>query len=148
MTEIERTIIEIKKEFFTYRNGMASQALKNSYPEGVLIYGLNLPQLKEIGSRYQQNYHLALNLWEDKKSRESRLLSLFLFPFDSISPELGLAMIKDVRSIEEAELLPFILLKNLPFSRDIIKTWGESSDLNDLSRYSLEMLKKNLSRLA
>lgn len=44
-----------------------------------IIFGLNLPQMREIACDYEKDAELAAALWNDKTVRESRLLSTWLY---------------------------------------------------------------------
>lgn len=144
ISSINDFLVQIKKDFFVYRNGIVADALKKIYPQDKLIYGLTVPQFMEIAKKYPKDLTLALKLWEDKKTRESRLLALYLLPTDELDMEGAKNMILDVESTEEAEFLAFRVLKKLPFSENLLKEM-ENQNLEEKNlQYCLEMFKKNL----
>ncbi|MCH5230935.1 MAG: DNA alkylation repair protein [Muribaculaceae bacterium] len=141
----EGILNEIKKEFFIFRNGIVADKLKGLYPSGVIVYGLNVPQLKEISIRYGKDLELGKRLWEDKKSRESRLLALYILPPEDLEEQYAEKMIRDVRNDEEAELLAFRLLRHLPYAeRLLVKLQNAEKFDNTKSAYCVNMLAKNL----
>lgn len=134
----------IKKDFYSFRNGIVASSLKCLYPKGKLIYGLTLPQIKEIKNKYPKDYNLAKTLWEGNQSREDRILSVFLFPIQDIDKDVAVQLIKEVETNEEAELLPFVLLKKLPYAKELLEELEAEEGFSPQSTYCLEMWKKNL----
>lgn len=145
MTENKETLFsEIKKDFFRFRNGVLSQSLRNQYPEGVIIYGLMVPQFLEMAKRYPKNLELGEKLWDDKSNRESRLFALYILPSSLLSYEKAEAMIMDVRSVEEAEFLAFRILRHLPFRNELYENLKELGDSQTLQGYCVRMFAKNI----
>ena len=141
--EIESLTHQIKKDFFTFRNGIIADAVRKLYPQGTFIYGLTVPQFTDISKKYHKDLDLALSLWSEKSCRESRILALYLFPVEKINFDTALFLLRDVSSNEEAELLPFRVLRHLPFAEKIVNSESNSIG-SDATKYALEMLKKNL----
>ncbi|MCH5229735.1 MAG: DNA alkylation repair protein [Muribaculaceae bacterium] len=142
--ELNKIVNEIKKDFFLYRNGIITDHLKKIYPAGTLIYGLNVPQLKELSKKYPKDLDLSLILWKEKKIREARLLSIFLMPSENLQAEIAKDLIRDIESVEQAEFLAFKVLRNIPKAHDIFTEIKGEKNLSPLSSYCLEMFQKNL----
>ncbi|MCM1319405.1 MAG: hypothetical protein NC217_03400 [Muribaculaceae bacterium] len=106
----------IKVQFMAYRNGIVADALRsagmNCYN---VIFGLNVPQLAQIAGTVGQDKAIALELWADKKVRESRLLATYIFPPEEVSEQEALALMTDTQTQEEANMLAFRLLRRLPY---------------------------------
>ena len=144
--ELNTTITQIKKELFLYRNGIISDNLKrngNPYP---LIYGIMIPQIKEISNKFIKNRELSLLLWNDCNCRESRLLAIYLCPID-VDMSFLIDLIINIKTREEIEIVCFKLLRHNPFSKELLKTLKETED-KELSgipyfEYLIEMLEKN-----
>ena len=133
---------EIKKEFFSFRNGIVAKAFLDAGYPYKHIYGLQLPELGRIARECgMPDMAMARELWEEKECRESRLLATWLFDPDATSREYALALIEEVKTVEEADMLAFRLLKKLPFAEELIKT---AKPENDLAKYAIEALKRNL----
>ena len=135
----------IIKELYRHRNGeLANFLIKNNTPYK-RVYGLLLPQLIEISNLFPNNSDLALYLWESKESREQRILGILLMPHD-IDKYTALSMINDLKTKEEAELLPFKLIKKLPFANELIHQLNQDEIFleDEIKRYFLLMLNKNL----
>lgn len=137
-------IKEIKKDFFLYRNGVIAGSLRNQYPSGKMIFGLMIPQIQELSTKYPKSIDIAKSLWEDNSSREIRLLALYLFPIHELSRGSVSKMIEDLESIEQAEFLAFKILRHLPFAKELSTDYETSQSLSDFSRHCLKMLNKNL----
>lgn len=142
--DLSDIIHNIKKDFYCYRNGIVADVLKKIYPVGKIIYGLTVAQFLEISRKYPKDLEIGLKLWEDKKTRESRLLALYLIPPLQLSKELARSMVKDVESTEEAEFLAFRVLRNLPEAHELLEELTHEVLPNSLSVYCREMLFKNL----
>lgn len=108
------TIQEIKHEFMAFRNGIVADALRSAgQPYGV-IFGLQLPQLKEIASKAGKDASLAGQLWEDRNVRESRLLAPFLLEAAEMTTEEAVGMLAGTRTREEVDILVFRLIRFHP----------------------------------
>lgn len=118
--DIEGTIKEIKRQFMAYRNGIVADTLRGAGMDCYnVIFGLNLPQLKEVASRLSPSLVLAKTLWADCNVRESRLLATYIFPKEEVDAELARELMVSVRTQEEADILVFRLLRFLPFFLDL-----------------------------
>lgn len=146
MIDKNEILAEIKRDFFIFRNGIIADGVKKLYPEGVTIYGLNVAQFLEMAKKYPRDLELGKILWEDIKSRESRLFSLYVFPYEQIEKEYALKMVREVRNREEAEFLAFRILRNLPFAQNLLEELKAEEDVSPASLYCREMLEKNLLR--
>lgn len=141
-TELAQEIRAIKHEFMTFRNGIVSDTLRKAGMDCYkVIFGLNLPQLGEIARRHSNTKELAEALWSDRGVRESRLLATYLYPHDSIDIDSAMAMMNDVQTREEADILCFRLLRKLPFARDLLTRHADNSPL---PQYSKTALARNL----
>lgn len=137
-------IKEIKKFFFTYRNGMIADTLRKAGMDYKIIFGLNVPQLSDISRRINEDREkLAEELWNDSEVRESRLLACWLFNPENVSEERAMEMMHSVKTREEADILAFKLLRYLPFAKSLISETDTDSD-NTLYGYAVEALKRNL----
>lgn len=103
-----------------FRNGIISDTLRKAGSPFEIIFGLQLPQLKAIAAEAGKDSNLGHELWADKKIRESRILALMLLHPEDISFDEALDMTCDIRTREEADLLPFLLLRNTPHIPSII----------------------------
>lgn len=135
----------IRRLFFALRNGLIADTLRKGGMEQKYIFGLQLPQIKEIAAQTREitgikAEDLARELWEDRECRESRLLAAHLMPTDKISAEEALAWAKDIRTREEADILAFRLLRYLDAAPEIALTLASSED--PLSRYGAEAIKR------
>ena len=133
---------EIKKEFFSFRNGIVAKAfLDSGYPYRH-IYGLQVPELGRIARECgMPDEEIAKSLWADRECRESRLLASWMFDTGKHTLETVKEIIGDVKTAEEADLLAFRFLKRLPFAEELLET-----DIPDtgLSGYTIEALRRNL----
>ncbi len=114
------TIQEIKKYFFTFRDGLTADVLKKGGVPHKMIFGLQIPQISAKARDLSaldpmERQALAEELWKDKDVRESRLLACYLFDPDQVSEEIALQLASEVRTQEEADMLAFRLLSRLPF---------------------------------
>ena len=78
----------IKSELRLYMNGVLAQSLRERGLRYRLIFGVELPRLKEIAARYEPDHDLAQALWKED-IRECRILAGYLQPVDSFLPEIA-----------------------------------------------------------
>lgn len=145
--DIDKTLIEIKKDFIRFRNGIIAENLKAAYNDDIMIYGLMVPEFLILSKKYQKDKNLAFRLWHDLKSRESRIFALYMMPPEELDMETAKKMILEVRNLEEAELLPFRLLRNLSFAQSIFEEMKSLPDLSKPQSYCVEMLGRNIGQI-
>lgn len=118
-----------------------------------MIFGLQLPQIKEIAKAIGKDYDLGNLLWADRKVRESRILALLLLPPERISLQDAKVLAADIRTREEADLLPFLLLRFTPHIPELLTSLQSDSDTEmpsqwedsaPLRRYLIETLSRFL----
>ena len=91
----------------TYRNGIIADTLRSAGWTHSVIFGLNLPQITDIARQQPApDVDLALELWNDRNVRESRLITPFLLPKDYQQADL-LKLLADIQVEEQnhAEML-------------------------------------------
>lgn len=117
--DIQDSIKSIKHNFLAFRNGVISDTLRKAGMPYKIIFGLQLPQIAQIARAHEQNMKLAESLWQDENMRESRLTACYLFPPEEVDKEKALELAESVRTMEEADILTFRLLKRLSFAREL-----------------------------
>lgn len=131
---------EVKQRFFALRNGLLADMLRKQcmLPHRV-IFGLNLPQIKEIATSIGgADASLAAQLWADADCRESRLLAAMVCP---PSPE-ALSWLTEVNSVEEADVICHRLLRRCPGA---LEAASEAANADEpLTRYAALRLLLNL----
>lgn len=144
MTDPKSIVKEIKKDFFSFRNGIVAEALKKLYRPGCMIYGLNVAQFIELSKKYPKNLELGMELWNDKTSRETRLFALYIIPADVLPKDAARKMIFDIGSIEEAEFLAFKILRFLPFRKELLQDVKADQVTDIYISHCIDMFEKNL----
>lgn len=129
----------------TYRNGIIADALRKAGMTYDIIFGLQLPQLAGIARDIEPSMDLAMQLWNDRKIRESRLLACYLFPAKEMTESMALELAESVQTKEEADILCFRLLRRLPFAETLSLKLTASEDA--LVSYCGEALRRNLDAL-
>lgn len=137
---------QIKKDFFSLRNGIVAEILRKVDTSHQFIYGLTVPEFISLSKKYPKDMILGLKLWNDKKTRESRLFSLYLIPVKQLEKNKVIEMIKDVSTREEAEMLAFKILKHLPYAKELLEEMSIVAELSSESHHCINMLEKNLNQ--
>ena len=114
LTDVELT--SIRKRFYALRNGMIADTLRKGGLEQKYIFGLQLPQIKEIAAEFRpaddlKAAEMGRKLWEDKNCREARLLACHIMPSAMMTPEEAQEWAEGVATREEADILAFRLLR-------------------------------------
>lgn len=135
-------IQDIRKTLYAYRNGIIADRLRNAGDGHTIIFGLNIPQIMNIANEIGKNIDLAKELWDNKTSRESRLLAPMIFPYNEMSYIEACEWIESIENVEIADNLCHKLLKKLPYAIDLILKYSSSD--NDLCRYTAFRLAMNL----
>lgn len=137
LREITMTVQEVKKLFFTYRNGIIADALRKAGMPYKVIFGLQVPQLAAIAREIGHDAALAGALWQERTVRESRLLACYLFPPEETTLEQCVALAKDFLTREEADLLSFRLLKRLPYAPELLRRFASDPDIPSFTHPAL-----------
>lgn len=135
----------IRKAFYAMRNGMIADTLRKGGLEQKYIFGLQLPQIKEIAERFrpstlQEQAELARELWADNECREARLAACHLMPPSLMSPQEAGEWAAGVITREEADILAFRLLRYLPFVAEIADALDDSDD--SLKKYTASAIRR------
>lgn len=140
------TIAGIRRQFFALRNGMLADTLRKGGMEQKYIFGLQLPQIKDLATglrcavNEEDTEQLAQELWEDRECRESRLLAIHLMQPGNIDKDNGIVLACDIRTREEADILAFRLIRYLPEAAEIADTLAHSE--SSLQRYAAEAIRR------
>ncbi len=140
------SIKEIKKEFFALRNGMLADTLRKAGMPYGIIFGLNVPQISAIAKAALNDPEtdrdtLARQLWEDSNVRESRLLACYMFDPATLSEDAAISLATEALTREEADMLAFRLLRNLPYAEGLADKIPAATPV---AAYSAEALRRNL----
>lgn len=132
----------IKRRFFAMRNGIVADTIRKAGFDYRMIFGLNLPQLKDIAAELPHTVELAREMWADKRTRESMLLAPMLYPANELSREEVIQWVREVPVTEIADVVCHSLLRKHPEAWEIAMEFV-SSDV-DMERYMAFRLLFNL----
>lgn len=113
--DLKEQLKDIKTQLRLSMNGVASQSMREKGLNYKLNFGVELPRIKMIASRYEKNHELAQALWKEN-IRECKILAGMLQPFDSFYPEIADIWVEDIQNIEIAELTCMNLFQYLPYA--------------------------------
>lgn len=113
------TINDLKAELRAAMNGVTSRSIRESGMGYRLVYGVELPRLREIAADYQPDRHLAQELWQEN-IRECKLLAILLYPIEDFDHDIADIWLSDLRpeQAEVAQLLSMELLCRMPDAAD------------------------------
>lgn len=115
------TVQLIKRRMFAMRNGVIADALRKGGSPFGIIFGVNLPQLKEIASETGPDRALAETLWRNSTTRESMLIAPMLMPRDGFAIEDARRWISAIPAYEVADVLCHRLLRHQSYALDLAK---------------------------
>ncbi len=144
-SSIEERAAAIRKEFFSFRNGMIADTLRKGGLEQKYIFGLQLPQIKDIAIRFKpdnedESAALAKSLWSDKECREARLLACHLMAPALMTKEEALEWAEGILTREEADILAFRLLRHLPFKSELANYLEDTE--SELKKYTATAIRR------
>ena len=124
----QNPISTIKAELRAAMNGVASRTIRESGMGYRLVFGVELPRLREIAADYQSDgtpegntraRRLALALWMED-IRECKLLAILLYPAADFDRDMADLWLEDLRpeQAEVAQLLSMQLLCRMPQAAD------------------------------
>ena len=103
---------EIKRLFFSMRNGIIADTIRKAGYNYKIIFGLNIPQLREIAERTGKNKELALMLRQNVTTRESLLIAPMIYPLENLTAEEAEHWAEDCQTTEVADILCHALLRH------------------------------------
>lgn len=133
---------DIKSRFFALRNGMIADRLRKAGSPYKIIFGLLIPQIEQVASRYEASAVLAEMLWNNVSTRESRIMATMVFPPEEFTKEKARQWIGEADTEELADQLCFRLVRRLNDAERIAAEWYRKGD--DMCRYSALRLLMNL----
>lgn len=122
---MQETVREIKGKLRLFMNGVLSQSLREKGLKYRLIFGVELPRLKEIASGYEPNHELAQALWKED-IRECKILAAYLQPTESFCPEIADIWMEQIHNTELADFVCMALFRRLPYASQKAFQWMAS----------------------
>lgn len=119
---IDATIKEIRRKIRTSMNGETVSSMRAM---GVLYkqnFGVSIPRIKEIASKYEPNHDLAQRLWAID-SRETKIMATLLQPIQDFKPETAEKWLLMINQMELVEQISMNLLSKLPYAAEISTQW-------------------------
>ena len=120
--EVQETIKEIKKQFRLYMNGVVSQSMREKGLNYKLNFGIEVPRIKEIATKFEKNHDVAQALWKEN-IRECKILAGLLQPVDTFYSEIADIWVEDMCYPEIAELTVMNLFQYLPNASEKAYEW-------------------------
>ena len=108
-------------------NGALAQSLRERGLRYKLIFGIELPRLKEIASRFVPDHDLAQALWKED-IRECRILAGYLQPVETFYPELADIWLEAMHDTEIIDYTCMNLFRRLPYASAKALQWLASDD--------------------
>lgn len=111
---------DIKHYFFARRNGITADVLKRGGSGFEMIFGCDVPSISSLAREIGFDKALALDLWADRRVRESHLLAAWLMDPRQFTIEECLRLANEAVDLEDAQMLAFRLLKRHDSAREIL----------------------------
>ena len=124
---MHETVREIKGKLRLFMNGVLSQSLREKGLKYRLIFGVELPRLREIAAGYQPNHELAQALWKED-IRECKILAAYLQPTGTFCPEFADLWMEQIHNSELADYICMALFRRLPYASQKAFQWIASNE--------------------
>lgn len=134
----------IKRRFFAMRNGVLADTLRKGGSPYKIIFGLNLPQIKDIAREHGADAAMGRRLWSDCRTRESMLLAPWLFADGDLAAAEAVDMIDTAVSAEAIDIFAMAHLRRQPWAGQLLDTLLATSTASDERRYAALRLAMNL----
>ncbi len=119
--EIDETLRDTRKQFYAYRNGIIADTLRRNGDPHKMIMGCQLTDVATIARGLEPGKELAQAFWQDRDSRECRMIAPMLYPPAEMEIDTALAWSLDVEDNEIADVLCHRLLRRLDCAQDLVK---------------------------
>lgn len=135
----------VKQRFFALRNGLLADMLRKSGSPYRIIFGLNLPQIREVAAAFGTDTELSETLWANVTTRESRLVAPMLADRTTFTIEDARRWCRTLSgSPEEVDVLCWALLRHLHGIDALVDEMVDCEE--DIRRYTAMRLAANLLR--
>lgn len=121
-TDVRPLVQALKAELRLYMNGVMAQSLRERGLKYRLIFGVELPRLKEIAAGYPKSHDLAQSLWKED-IRECRILAGYLQPVDTFYPEIADIWLEQMHDTELVDYTCMNLFRHLPYASEKAFQW-------------------------
>lgn len=119
---MEDTIRNIKKELRANMNGIASAQMRGGGMPHHVVWGIELPRLRNIASEFKPDRQLGQRLWNENV-RESQLLGILLTPPAEFLPEVADIWVHEATTAEAVSLLAMELVVPQHWASDMSFRW-------------------------
>lgn len=126
-SEVEQTVLDIKKELRASMNGILSAKMREAGMPYKLVFGVELPRLMNIAKEFEPSRPLAQMLWNEN-IRESKILATLLMPIDEMLPEMADIWVDEVPTDEIAQLAVMNLFSRVPWASEMAFVWMAAED--------------------
>ena len=125
--QTQETVRQIKQSFRLLMNGVASRSMREKGVDYKINWGVSLPDLQQLASKYEKNYDLAIALWKED-IRECKILATMLMPADQMPIEVVDIWMEQTNSQEMVEMAAFNLFQHLEYAPVLAYQWMAASD--------------------
>ena len=126
-SDMEEIIRNIKKELRANMNGIASTQMRRGGMPHHVVWGIELPRLRNIAAEFAPDRSLGQRLWSENV-RESQLLGILLTPAQEFLPEVADIWVHEARTPEAVSLLAMELIAPQPWATDMAFRWIAGTD--------------------
>lgn len=113
---------QVKRRFFAMRNGIIADTMRRANAPYKIVFGLNLPQIKEIARDFAPDCQLAELLHADVRTRESVLLAPYLLDASHVTLQRMNRWLAEAPWPEAADVLCMVCLRNAVFAPELFDT--------------------------
>ena len=117
-------IEKIKADLRAAMNGVAARAIRESGMGYKLVYGVELPRLREIAAEFTPDRRLAQELWQED-IRECKMLAIMLYPLEEFDADIADLWVSQLlpEQAELAQLLCMDLLSRTSYAAEQAFLW-------------------------
>jgi 3-methyladenine DNA glycosylase AlkD len=120
---------DIRKQCRLRMNGVTSTSMREKGLNYKLNFGLTIPQIKDLSTKYQAGKGLAETLWKED-TRELKILATLVYPVSNYTTDTANKWVNEIPNQEIREQLCLNLLQKLTFAKELAKEWTSSDDEN------------------
>lgn len=124
---VEQILQKIRTDLRLSMNGVIASSMRSKGINFRMIFGVEIPKLKQIAAGYKPDKILAEALWEEDV-REMKILATMLFPPDELTKEAADRWVTGIVNQEIREQICKNLFQEVDFSDDLVREWARSDD--------------------
>lgn len=124
---MEAVLRKIRTDLRLSMNGIVATSMREKGLTYRMIFGVDIPTIKQIAGRYESGTTLAEVLWNEDV-REMKILATMLYPSVFLTKATAERWVRGITNQEMREQVCKNLFQEVDFADELVKDWTKNED--------------------